>query len=74
MTVAVNDLNVATAAGYAEALTRIAAVARHLCNRLHNTARVDDRESAAECMRTVIAEASSQLRQLTANTPLRRQP
>lgn len=62
MTIAVDDLNVTTAAGYTEALARISAVARQLCNRLHNNARVDDRESAAECMRTAIAAASSQLR------------
>jgi UrcA family protein len=73
VTVVVNDLNVATAAGYAEAVERISVVARRLCNRFRNTARVDDRESAAECMRTAIAEASSQLRQLTANTALRMQ-
>ena len=62
MTIAVDDLNVATAAGYSEALARISAVARQLCNKLHNTARVDNRESAAECMRAAIAAATEQLR------------
>src|SRR5262249_51775359 len=66
VTIVVNDLNVATAAGYAAAVERISDAARRMGNRLHNSALVDYRESAAECMRTAIAGARSQLRQLTA--------
>jgi UrcA family protein len=63
-TVAVNDLNLATAAGYTEALQRISSAARRLCNQFRNTSRVDDRESAAACVQAAMADASSQLQQV----------
>src|SRR5258708_28510194 len=69
MAVAVNDLNVATAAGYAEALARISAVARHLCNLLHNTPPLDERDSAAESAPTAIPDTSTHLLQLTGHPP-----
>jgi UrcA family protein len=67
VTIVVNEVDVATASGYAEAVQRISVVARRLCNGLHDTARVDDRESAAACVRTAIAQGISQLRQLRAS-------
>jgi UrcA family protein len=62
-TVTLSDLDVTTAAGYSEAVQRISAVAHRLCNRLHGSSRVDDRESAAQCIRTAIADASARLPQ-----------
>ena len=64
MTVAVSDLDLATESGYLEAVRRISAVARHMCNRLHHASRVDDRESTADCTNAAIADADLRLQQL----------
>jgi UrcA family protein len=49
--VAIGDLDLSCAAGIEQARARIHAAALHSCNIFRNASHIDDRETAAECVR-----------------------
>jgi len=65
-TVSLKDIDVASAAGTAEAMKRIVRMAQHLCSTFGNTSRISDRETTADCVRDAVAEARGRLSATTA--------
>lgn len=63
-TVLQSDVNLETVAGKTQALKRITATARRLCNQFGNTSRVADRETRSDCVRDAVADAMGRVNQL----------
>jgi UrcA family protein len=62
-TVSLRDVDLETVAGKTQALKRITATARRLCNQFGNTSRVADRETRADCVRDAVADATGRANQ-----------